>query len=382
MKKVLKTIAVILLVAITAVSVFACDGGAGTPTKKGLLYKKIDGVYTVYKYVDEGKGVTTLDIGAELSAKGVTADQIKIQTDAFKGNDTLTEIIVPSTVTEIAQGAFAGMKKLVSITLPFVGMNALADATLGETVDGEDDGIVKSVDSERTIAHIFGQEDYDEGVQMGIKYGISDNTEVVCYVPLTLKNITIKPEGEYKIPMCAFNGFSKSVNVKLEGNVTEIGEYAFADCRQLHSFVLPETVKVIHTGAFKGAINLKSFDFGKVEEIGKNAFEGVGLSSIVLPSSVKTVGSYAFKDAKLVSVKLYEVEKLGNYVFFNCIKLKSVELGAVKSIGVYAFGDCSVLETLSFAGDTTAWGEVVKGANWADGIKATAVTCSNGTVNV
>ena len=382
MKKVLKTIAVILLVAITAISVFACDGGTGTQTKKGLLYKKIDGVYTIYKYVDEGKGVTSLDIGEELKAKGVTADQIKIQTDAFKGNDTLTEITVPSTVTEIAKGAFSGMKKLVSITLPFVGMNAVADVTVGETIDEEDDGIVKSVDSERTIAHIFGDEDYDEGVNINVKYAPSDDMQTTCYVPLTLKNITIKAEGEYKIPMSAFNGFSKSVNIKLEGNITEIGEYAFADCRQLHSFVLPETVKVIHNSAFKGAINLKSFDFGKVEEIGKNAFEGVGLSSIVLPSSVKSVGSMAFKDAKLVSVKLFEVETLGNYVFYNCVKLKSVELGAVKSIGVYAFGDCAVLDTISFAGATTAWAKVTKGANWADGIKATTITCSDKVVEI
>ena len=90
----------------------------------------------------------------------------------------------------------------------------------------------------------------------------------------------------------------------------------------------------------------------------------------------------AFKDSKLVSATLYEVENLGNYVFYNCVKLKSVELGEVKSIGVYAFGDCAVLDTLSFAGGSTAWGEVVKGANWADGIKATTITCTDKVVEI
>jgi hypothetical protein len=43
------------LAVVSALTLVACtDNGDGDATKKGLSYKKIDGVYTIYKYVGEG----------------------------------------------------------------------------------------------------------------------------------------------------------------------------------------------------------------------------------------------------------------------------------------------------------------------------------------
>jgi hypothetical protein len=326
-------------------SLFACDNAGGSNSgEKGLLYKKIDGVYTIYKYVDDGTGVTELNIADKL-AEGVS--DVRIQKDAFKGNDTLEKIVVPSTVTEIDKGAFAGMKSLKELTIPFVGKTAKADQYIGQTVPAED----KSVDSERTISHLFGEESYDAGSVVSINYGKDQANPVTCYVPVTLKKITVKPQGEYKIPMSAFNGLNKAVEIVLDGNVTEIGQYAFANVTQMPTFVIPNTVTVLHEGAFSKATNLKNLTLSTaLVEIGAKAFDGTALTEIVIPANVTTIGKEAFKDSKVIKVTLSEkLTSLGSFAFYNCAKLEKVLTDGIANglnIGVYAFGDCDKLTYL------------------------------------
>ena len=61
MNKFLKSIIVLMLALLVGLTAVACsDNGGKAEGKKGLLYKKINGVYTIYDYVDEGEGKTTL----------------------------------------------------------------------------------------------------------------------------------------------------------------------------------------------------------------------------------------------------------------------------------------------------------------------------------
>ena len=350
MKKFLKTLVMIILATLLCVTAVACDnGGNGGESKKGLLYKKINGVYTIYKYVDEGTGVKDLNI-ADYLEEDIT--NVRIQAQAFNGNDTIETITVPSTVTRIDKGAFAGMKVLKELTVPFIGMTGFADSTIGETADDGEDDVVKSVDSERTIAHFFGDGQFDEGATITVNYGAGSST---CYVPVTLEKITVKPQGEYKIPACAFDGFNMPVEIVLDGNVTVIGDRAFAGATQLVDITLPTTVTKIGNGAFSGATNLKNVNLNALtalESIGANAFEGTALTNVVLPASVTTIGNNVFKDSKVVTVTLSaNLQTLGNYAFYNCVKLEKVYTDGIDAleIGVYAFGDC---EKLAYFGQT------------------------------
>lgn len=349
MNKFLKSLVIALLAVLVGVTTIACSKEETVNKgKTGLLYKKIDGVYTIYEYVDEGKGITELNI-ADYLEDGIT--DVRIQAEAFNGNDTLKSIIVPSTVTEIDKGAFAGMKALEEITLPYIGRTAHADVTVnGTSYNPEEDDIDKSVNSERTIAHLFGTAEYNEGVPMTINYGGTDSDKTsTCYVPVTLKKITIKPEGEYNIPMCAFNGFNMPIEIVLDGTVKAIGDYAFAGATKLTKITLPTTVEKINNGAFAGATNLKDInliDLANLTEIGENAFENTALKEVVIPEKVTKIGSYAFKDSKLTKITLSkELKTLGNYAFYNCVKLQEVYTDGVTglTIGVYAFGDCEML---------------------------------------
>ena len=361
MNKFLKSLIVLMLALLVGLTAVACaEEGGKTEGKKGLLYKKINGVYTIYDYVDEGEGKTELNI-ADYLEEGV--DNVRIQTQVFNGNETIKKVIVPSTVTQIDKGAFAGMKALEELTIPFVGMTSYADVKVGVTADDPEDEIVKSVDSERTIAHLFGDGEYTEAAAIAVNYGTGSNQSVTCYVPITLEKITIKAEGEYKIPACAFNGFNMPVEIAIEGNVTEIGAYAFAGATQINAIKLPATITKIHEGAFSGASNLKNINFNELTaltEISEKAFANTGLVDVVIPANVQKIGNEAFKDcAKLVSVKLSDkTTSIGNFAFYNSVKLEKVYTDGITdlTIGNYAFADCNRLTYVgaeaNFAGDT------------------------------
>ena len=86
-------------------------------------------------------------------------------------------------------------------------------------------------------------------------------------------------------------------------NVTEIGKWAFKDCKSLENIHIPEGVTRIGEGAFRGCTSLKSIHIPEsVTEIGKWAFKDCeSLKEITIPESVKTIGKRAlgFVDCKV-----------------------------------------------------------------------------------
>lgn len=270
MRKLVNIMIALALAIVSALTMVACsNNGDGDTTKKGLSYKKIDGVYTIYKYVGED-GVDTLDIGEILNGAGITEATIK--KGAFDGNDTLKTIIVPGTVTEIQAGAFRNMQALENLVVPYIGRTVKADAFFGETAKSAD----KAVDSARTIAHFFGTEDYDMGKSVTVNYGAGSTT---CYMPATLTTVTVRAKEGYKIPMYAFNGANNIKNVIIENGVVAIGEAAFSGATELKAIDMPKSVVTIYKDAFNGCVKLANVTFnadtvdGSVV-IKENAFKG------------------------------------------------------------------------------------------------------------
>jgi|GEM_PF-2080602 len=103
--------------------------------------------------------------------------------------------------------------------------------------------------------------------------------------------------------------------------VTEIGGGAFANCPELHSVVMPNTVKKIGSYAFEDCQNynsLKSVTLSNtLEEIDDDAFMGCGaLKELNLPNSLKRIGNDAFAWFTLNSITIPDsVEHIGAYLF-------------------------------------------------------------------
>ncbi len=251
----------ILLVALMSVAMVFTAVGCGdeTPTsgKTGISCVKEDGKYVVYKYVDEGKGVTELDIDkAVKEVYGETAEVVRIKAGTFDGNSTLTSVIVPDTVTEIDAGAFKNMKSLQSITLPFVGANVNADAFDGQSLSDN-----KSVDAERLFGYVFGTEQYTGGAKITQVYNSIDGSSSDFYIPMTLRTVKIQPKDNYQIPMYSFSGLTLITKIELSGKVTAIGERAFYNANCFAELKLPVSISRIYKGAFENFSSLTKIDF-------------------------------------------------------------------------------------------------------------------------
>ena len=153
--------------------------------------------------------------------------------------------------------------------------------------------------------------------------------------------------------------------------VTSIGRYAFSQCSNLSSVVIPSSVTSIENNAFYGCRSLASVDIpSSVTSIGESAFEDCSsLSSVVIPSSVTSIGIKAFKGcSSLLAYRLnsdytayvydagdsilaanipekityenkdYTVTSIGKDAFYGCSSLHSVTIGGgVQSIAETAF---------------------------------------------
>ena len=130
-----------------------------------------------------------------------------------------------------------------------------------------------------------------------------------------------------------------SADYLVEKGVTEIGSYAFAN---------------------SSLSGISTLNLSGVTKIGKGALYGLsGLTSIVIPSSLKEIADYAFANTDLTSVVVPStVEKIGAYAFYDCASLTSLTIeNGLKEIGRYAFaqtgisGELTLPDSLKSIGD-------------------------------
>ncbi len=147
------------------------------------------------------------------------------------------------------------------------------------------------------------------------------------------------PNGDkiVKIDANAFAGTS-IVCVNINGNVTSVGNYAFANCSSLKTVNITAPLVHIGTGAFKGCSSLEA---------------------IVLPSGITYVSDETFYGCtSLNSVQFSpNITKIGERSFYMCKALDTIELpNALKTVGVMAFAQCTSLKFIYFPKKVTEIG--------------------------
>lgn len=143
---------------------------------------------------------------------------------------------------------------------------------------------------------------------------------------------------------------------KLEiGNgVTDIGDSAFQNCKNLKTVKLPSTLQTIGQWAFSNCFALQSIVIpDSVVSIGKYAFNSCAvLSSVKLGAKLTTIDDYAFNNCTaMTSLKFgKKLRFIGAGAFLNCSSLTSVSLPkSVRTIGAEAFRNCKSLRSVSLA---------------------------------
>ena len=219
---------------------------------------------------------------------------------AFWGRSSLSEIVIPSSVTSIGNSAFSYCSSLSEVVIPSsvisIGNSAFSNC--------------------------------------------SSLSEVVI------------PSSVTRIGDSAFFYCSSLSNIVIPSSVTSIGDSAFSYCSSLSEVVIPSSVISIGNSAFSNCSSLSEVVIpSSVTSIGDSAFSNCSsLSEVVIPSSVTRIGDSAFFYCSSLSniVIPSSVTSIGNYAFLNCRSLSDIVVpSSVTSIGDGAFVGCSSLKYIS-----------------------------------
>ena len=136
---------------------------------------------------------------------------------------------------------------------------------------------------------------------------------------------------------------------KIEGlPVTEIGNNAFKDNKEIKKVILPEGITSIFCGAFAFCSNLTTINLpNSLKEIGGGnylylgAFYGTNISEIDFPSTLESIGGFAFCDCNnLTTVYIPEDTVVGSHAFLRtgdgnffiyCYEASSAETYAINN---------------------------------------------------
>lgn len=146
--------------------------------------------------------------------------------------------------------------------------------------------------------------------------------------------------------------------------VSSIGLYAFFECENLISVIIPNSVISIGSNAFTYCVGLNSVTIpNSVALIGDHAFEECSnLISVALPNSITSIGKYAFSQcSSLTSITIpNSVNAIGIYAFWNCESLNSVTIpSSLTYISSWTFCGCSSITSIIIPSNINGLGEGV-----------------------
>ena len=167
----------------------------------------------------------------------------------------------------------------------------------------------------------------------------------------------ILPNTLHTIGDFAFND-SDLEAIDIPQGVTSIGRYAFANCHDLQSVRLPDSIKEIEIMAFTSE-SCFSIENG-VSYLGKWAVDfDNSVTTVVLREDTVGVAGYAFADSrKIRSMTLpNSLKYIGKQAFFNCSALSQIDIpDSVITIGDSAFSSCDNLSTVKIGSGVTVIG--------------------------
>ena len=367
-------------------SVPELENSATEGTSGGIDWKVEDGLLTISAANPSEDEYNAGQMKDYTSQMGETVTD---PTEWYALKDSITEIKIEEGVTYLGNWAFSGLTKVVKANIPasitglgnhiFRGDTALttvewaSDFKAPEITDTDSnsttytgnyvptsmfDGCTSLGSGEELSAWLpdsftgVGCAAF-RGTQFTVDFGVWDNlTYIGAYgfagMPnldsFTLSNeITLGLRGNKDKASNAFNS-SGLKSLTVEDEITEIPIGMCDGCEQLSSVDLADSVRTIAMAAFRNTKALKEIDLKKVQTINSYAFQGSGLTALVLPESVEKVESRAFEactSLTKVTINAAELMLDNRNTFAGCSSLSTVVTSAdskINGLNTGAFG--------------------------------------------
>ena len=264
---------------------------------------------------------------------------------------SLSNIVIPDSVTDIGEGAFSDCRSLSNIVIPdsvtdigksaFSGCSSLSNIVIPDSVTDIGDDAFFHCSSLSNIV---------------IPDSVTDIGEGAFLYCSSLSNIVI-PNSVTDIGDYAFSYCSSLSNIVIPDSVTDIGNFAFSRCCSLSEIVIPSSVTSIGNRAFSRCSSLKYISIPKsVIGLNGNPFaEWNGKLECLSPNFVYEDDVLFNKDkSRIISFRNQNIESyvipssvtsIGDWAFYGCYSLSEIVIpSSVTNIGDWAFSGCSSLK--------------------------------------
>ena len=275
--------------------------------------------------------------------------------------NSVTAILVRSSVTGIGDLAFYGCNNVTNVTLPFVG--ASRDAVGYTSNFGYIFGYTpwssydydRNINSKLKIGDVYGdiQTNNTTSNRVYYVYDIRSGYRYYKYydynTPSTINTVTITDATQ--IPSGAFANSKNITKIVLNDSITSFGDYAFQNS-SIKDFVIPESVTEIGTYAFYSCTGLTEMHIpNSVTEIKDHTFYNcTEIKRLTISRAIKTIGQYAFYNCSGIGKLVIpdKTEAISRCAFASCNSIGEINIpDSVNSIGESAFSNASGAKKLS-----------------------------------
>ena len=324
-----------------------------------------------------------------------------IEEEAFYGDTSLDEVLLPEGVETIGERAFAD-SSITSIYLPssinyiaefaFQNTSVVGSGLSGtyaqewfeshglvylvpstpiedfewETINGIEAKITKYTGSDQRVYVPAMIDDYDI-VEISSKAFYGNSTLESITIPSSVRTIkneafrncsslqdVLLSEGLEYIGSSAFRNCDLLTTFSFPDSVVEMGSYILADCDQLFSTNYPINAATVGEGTFSNDPCMTSFHIEEGITIIHGRFfdNNKYLVDLQFPSTLQTIGPRSFYGCTgLTSIDIpSSVVTIGSYAFYDCTGFTSIVLpDSVTTVNSHAFQKCSALNSVVFS---------------------------------
>ena len=293
---------------------------------------------------------------------------------AFDGNNFITKINLPSTLTKIGSRSLAWCVNLKEVKIPakvasigeyaFEGDEQLKEITLPDGLEKIEPYTFKNCKKLDTVNFpekltSIGREAFCYCEKMEAFDNIPDSVEFIgraaFYGCKSLSSFHYPLKWETTEEWDGGQIFKECENlteITVPEGIKTLPSFVFDQCNYLEKINLPSTLTKLEHRSMSYCDNLKSITLTpNLKFIGEEVFKGSALTEVIIPDGFTEIADRMFEDCKKLEKVTFPktLTKIGYAAFDGCEKLEAAELpDSVEIIGRYAFSNCKALTSFHF----------------------------------